>query len=73
MDESTLLLSDEFVAFAEKIKSIHEEKKSKKLELKTVYDRITAELKALDVKAKEAEEQFASWKASQSQRGKSTE
>lgn len=73
MDDSTLLLSDEFIAFAEKIKGIHEEKKAKKLELKNIYDRITGELKALDAKAKEAEEQFASWKASQSSKGKSAE
>lgn len=72
MDDASLLLTDEFVAFAEKVKAIHEEKKAKKLELKQVYDRITNEVKALDAKAKELEEQFAAWKAAQG-KGKSSE
>jgi biopolymer transport protein ExbB/TolQ len=64
MEDASILLSDEFIAFAERIKSIHEKKKAKKAELKLVYDKITAELKALDAEASAAEAAFDEWKKS---------
>jgi transcription antitermination factor NusG len=65
MDESSYLLSDEFINFANKVKSIHEEKKAKKSELKAFYDKIQLELKALDAKAKTLEDEFNVWKNGQ--------
>ena len=40
MPEVELLLSDEFVVFSQKITEIHAEKKSKKAELKSLYDKM---------------------------------
>lgn len=64
-EETNWLLTDEFVSFSEKIKGIHERKKSKKAELKEFYDKIQVDLKALDAEAKEAEDQFQAWKKTQ--------
>jgi len=64
MDDN-FLLTDEFVAFASKIKNIYENKKVKKAELKSFYDKTQAEIKALDNQAKSIEEEFNKWKASQ--------
>jgi hypothetical protein len=62
MDEN-YLLTDEFLDFANKIKAVHEEKKAKKAELKSFYEKIQNELKALDAKAKALEEEFNAWKS----------
>lgn len=59
MDDSSFLLSDEFLALADKVKAIHEEKRVKKAELKAFYDKVQAEIKALDVKAKGLEDELA--------------
>jgi hypothetical protein len=66
MEETNLLLTQEFIAFSDKIKSIFEEKSSKKAELKAFFEKITAEIKGLDAKAKAAEDEFNAWKKSQS-------
>lgn len=71
MDESSYLLSDEFISFANKVKAIHEEKKAKKAELKAFYDKIQVELKGLDAKAKTLEDEFNAWK--NGQKGKNEE
>jgi predicted nucleic acid-binding Zn-ribbon protein len=63
--EFNWLLTDEFVAFSAKIAAIHEKKKAKKAELKQFYDKIKAEEKELDEEAKNAEDEFQSWKKSQ--------
>jgi uncharacterized lipoprotein NlpE involved in copper resistance len=70
MDDANYLLTDEFLAFAEKIKTVHEEKKAKKAELKVFFDKIQNDLKALDIKAKELEDQFNAWKKAQSTKSK---
>ena len=59
------LLTDEFVAFSAKIKSIHERKKAKKAELKVFFDKIQVEIKALEEEAKDAEDDFQKWKKSE--------
>ena len=63
-DELNWLLTDEFIAFSAKIKVIHENKKSKKLELKKIYDKFQAEFETLDKEAKKAEDEFQTWKHS---------
>jgi len=62
MEETNYLLTDEFLSFANKVKEIHEAKKAKKAELKAFFEKTQAELKALDLKAKELEEEFNKWK-----------
>lgn len=64
MEDPNILLSDEFIAFAERIKAIHEAKKLKKAELKQAYEKINAELKGLDAEASAAEKAFEDWKKS---------
>jgi hypothetical protein len=57
-----VLLSDEFIAFSNKIAAIHNEKKKKKQELKAFYDKIQLELAALDDQAKATALEFDEWK-----------
>lgn len=64
-DEMNWLLTDEFVAFSAKIKSIHERKKAKKAELKVFFDKIQVDIKALEEEAKDAEDEFQKWKKSE--------
>ena len=66
-EEKNWLLTDEFLAFAATIKSLYDRKKAKKVELKNFYDKITADLNALDAQAKDAEDDFQAWKKSQEQ------
>lgn len=63
-DELNWLLTDEFVAFSEKIKKIHESKKAKKHDLKGIYDKFQLEFEALDKEAKKVEDEFQTWKQS---------
>lgn len=65
-EEMNWLLTDEFVAFSAKISAIHEKKKAKKAELKSFYDKVQTDIKALEEEAKKAEEEFEKWKKSQS-------
>jgi len=62
-EDTNYLLTDEFIAFSSQIREIHEKKKAKKLELKSVYDKIQEEIKALESQAKEAE---AEWQKTKS-------
>jgi hypothetical protein len=64
-EELNWLLTDEFIAFSSKIKDIHERKKQKKAELKDFYEQIQIDLKALDKEAKDAEDEFQTWKKAQ--------
>ena len=50
MENKDYLLTDEFVAFSQKISKIYEDKKNKKLELKNFYEKIQTELKDLEDK-----------------------
>lgn len=63
-DDTNWLLTDEFIAFSDKIKDILERKKAKKAELKAFYDKIQADIKLLEEEAKQAEDAFQSWKKS---------
>ena len=56
------LLSEEFIAFSKKIEQIFEQKKAKKLELKAFYEKINADLKALDEEAAAAKADFENGK-----------
>ena len=62
MENVNVLLSDEFIAFSNKIAHIHAEKKRKKQELKAFYDKVQLELAALDDQAKAEYLQFEEWK-----------
>jgi len=64
-EKNDYLLTEEFVEFSQKIASIFEAKKAKKLELKTFYERIQNELKVLEDEAKQAEQDFESFKQKQ--------
>jgi len=62
MEKNDYLLTDEFVAFSQKIAQIFEAKKAKKLELKNFYEKIQNEIKVLEEEAKAAEADFESFK-----------
>ena len=62
MENKDYLLTDEFVAFSQKISKIYEDKKNKKLELKNFYEKIQTELKDLEDAAKTAEAEFEAFK-----------
>lgn len=64
MEKSEYLLTEEFVSFSKRIAEIFEAKKAKKQELKNFYEKIQAELKALEEEAKEAEAEFESFRKS---------
>ena len=64
MSELDTLLTDEFVAFSQKVSEIHIEKKKMKQELKDVYEKINAKMKELDLEAKSLNENFEKWKNS---------
>ena len=64
MSELDTLLTDEFVAFSQKVSEIHIEKKKMKQELKDVYEKIKAKMKELDMEAKLLNENFEKWKNS---------
>lgn len=54
-EDTSYLLTDEFIAFTTKVREIHEKKKTKKAELKAVYDKIQEDIKALEAEAKQLE------------------
>ena len=62
MEKNDYLLTDEFVAFSQKIAHIFETKKAKKLELKNFYEKIQNEIKVLEEEAKNAETEFEEFK-----------
>jgi len=64
-EKNEYLLTEEFVEFSQKIARIFEAKKTKKLELKTFYEKIQNELKVLEDEAKQAEQEFESFKQKQ--------
>lgn len=61
------LLSDEFVAFSQRIAEIHAEKKNVKQQLKDIYERSQARIKELDAQAQALSEEFERWKSSASE------
>jgi len=64
MEKNDYLLTDEFVAFSQKIAQILELKKAKKLELKTFYENVQNDLKNLEEQARVAEAEFEEFKQS---------
>jgi len=67
MEKNEYLLTEEFVEFSKKISQIFEDKKIKKLELKTFYEKVQLELKALEEEAKTLELAFEEFKKSKEQ------
>lgn len=63
-EDTNYLLTDEFVAFSSLVREIHEKKKAKKAELKSVYERIQEEIRVLENEAKEAEVEWQKTKSS---------
>ena len=63
--KTNVYLSDEFVAFSEKIKAIQTAKKTKKDEMKKVFDSFQAELKKLDDDAKKETDVWEAFVAKQ--------
>ena len=58
--EVDVLLTDDFDAFAAKIKAIHEKKKEKTAELKAIYEKHKEEVAALDAEAKKLYDEWQS-------------
>lgn len=65
MNETELLLTDEFVAFSQAVASVHEEKKVLEEEFKKHFDEYKSKKKELEAKVGIASEKWESWKASQ--------
>jgi hypothetical protein len=63
MEKNDYLLTEEFVAFSQKIAQIFEAKKAKKLELKNFYEKVQNEIKALEDEAKLVETEFEAFKS----------
>ena len=57
-EDTSYLLTDEFIAFSKVIAEIHEKKKSKKLELKSLVNKFQQEINILEEEAKQAELNF---------------
>ena len=60
------LLSDEFVAFSQKIAKIVDEKKALKKQLKEFYEKIQSQIDILEKEAKDLESEFETFKQSDS-------
>jgi len=73
MEKIDYILSDEFVAFSQKIAAIHAKKKKKKEELRQYYETVQAEIRELDAEAKKLHEEFEQWKKSQTETGSNDE
>jgi len=63
MEKNDYLLTEEFIAFSQRIAQIFEAKKAKKLELKTFYEKVQNEIKDLEDEAKTIEAEFEAFKA----------
>lgn len=61
------LLSDEFVAFSQRVAEIHNEKKQIKQQLKETYEKAQAKLKELELQAQALSDDFEKWKKTQSE------
>lgn len=65
MNETDLLLSDEFVAYAAKIKSVHEEKKTVEEEFKKHFEEYKSKKKEFENRVNEANVEWENWKKTQ--------
>jgi len=61
-EDLDFLLSDKFVEFSHKIAKIHQARKTKKEEIKKLYDQLTVEINKLDMEAKKVQEEWEAWK-----------
>lgn len=62
-EDINFLLTDEFEEFSKKISAVHAERKSKKEEMKKIYDNFQTVLKELDAKAAAILKEWEDWKA----------
>ena len=65
MTESELLLTDEFVAYAAKIKAVHEEKKAVEEEFKKHFEEYKSKKKEFESRVTSATADWEEWKKSQ--------
>lgn len=65
MNETELLLSDEFVTFSQIVASVHEEKKILEESFKKHFDDYKAKKKEFETKVAEANSKWESWKKEQ--------
>lgn len=65
MNETELLLSDEFAAFTAKIGVLHNEKKQLEVEFRKLFDDYKAKKVNIEKQAKEATDEWEDWKARQ--------
>lgn len=65
MNESELLLTDEFVSFSKIVASVHEEKKVLEEEFKKHFDEYKAKKKEFENKVSAANAKWEEWKTSQ--------
>jgi hypothetical protein len=65
MNETELLLTDEFAAFTKTIAGIHEEKKTLEEEFKKHFDEYKNKKKELENKVTSASSKWEEWKKSQ--------
>jgi hypothetical protein len=65
MTDTDLLLSDEFVAYAAKIKAVHEEKKTVEEEFKKHFEEYKSKKKEFETKVNAANAEWEDWKKSQ--------
>ena len=65
MTETELLLTDEFVAYAQKVKEIFDRKKQNELDFKKLFDEFKDKQKKLDLETKTVHEKWEGWKKEQ--------
>lgn len=65
MNESELLLSDEFAAFTKAVSLVHEEKKSLEEEFKKYFEDYKTKKTALENKVSSANSKWEEWKQKQ--------
>lgn len=65
MTESELLLTDEFVEYAEQIKAIHEEKKKVEEDFKKHFEEYKTKKKEFENRVAAASSEWENWKKSQ--------
>lgn len=65
MNESELLLSDEFVAFSQAVAAVHEEKKVLEEEFKKHFEAYKSRKKELESKVTAASSKWEEWKKEQ--------
>jgi hypothetical protein len=65
MEDVELLLSDEFAAFTDAIKSIREHKKEEQEKFKELYEEYKSKMDVFEQEANAAQKKWEEWKSSQ--------